>query len=208
MQHGLDIGIVLLAAGSSSRMGQSKQLLQIGNEPLLVKSINAALHSNVSRIVVVLGDQEQKHRATINHLPTEILVNKAWNLGMGSSIKCGLNFLLKGSQSLNGVIILVCDQPLLTSAHINNLIEKHLKTRKPIVASHYADTNGVPVFFEKKYFDQLRSLDDADGAKKIIQKNNGDVANIAFPEGEIDLDTMEDYYRFTQHPGEPGFSRK
>jgi molybdenum cofactor cytidylyltransferase len=191
-----EFGIIILAAGASTRMGQSKQLLPVKGEPLLLRSINTAIHSGAKKIVVVLGANEKAHRDLIGDLNVESVFNERWQTGMGSSIKAGLSALPELSSSLEGIVVLVCDQPLLTADHIRQLISKHTETSKPIVASGYAATSGVPVFFHKSYFGQLMGLKDEQGAKKVIQENPGDVALQPFPQGEIDLDTPEDYDRF------------
>ena len=193
-----NIGIILLAAGSSSRMGQSKQLLELNGKPLLRNTANVALASDIKKIIVVLGAFEKEHRKLVQDLPVNIVYNSRWEKGMGSSLKAGLNYLLRGDPKLSGVVILVCDQPLLQASHIKNLIALHVKTKKPIVASQYAKTLGVPAFFEKKYFSELLNLDDTHGAKKVIQQHPEDLSSMNFPEGEIDLDTPEDYQTFKQ----------
>lgn len=193
-----EFGIIILAAGASTRMGQSKQLLPVKGEPLLLRAINAAIHSGAQKIVVVLGANEKAHRELIGSLNVEIVSNEHWETGMGSSIKAGLRALLELNLSLEGIVVLVCDQPLLTADHIRQLIVKHTESSKPIIASGYATTAGVPVFFHKSYFGRLMSLKDEQGAKMVIQENPGDVVLQPFPQGEIDLDTPEDYNRFLQ----------
>jgi molybdenum cofactor cytidylyltransferase len=191
-----NIGIIVLAAGASTRMGQSKQLLPVNGEPLLIRSIAAALDSTAQKITVVLGANEKEHRTLIDDLNTGVVYNEHWQKGMGSSIKAGLKSLLALNASLTGIVVLVCDQPLLTSDHINRLIAMHVQTLKPIVASAYAGTTGVPVFFHSTCFKQLLSLKDEQGAKKVIQENAGNVVTIDFPQGEIDIDTPDDYNNF------------
>jgi molybdenum cofactor cytidylyltransferase len=193
------IGIIILAAGSSTRMGQSKQLLSIEGEPLILRSVKAAIETQLKKIVVVLGSREEQHRAVIQNMPLDIIYNKAWQKGMGSSIKAGLDKLLTNNILCEAVIILVCDQPLLTTRHIQLLIEKYQHSKKPIVASRYSESDGVPALFSKHYFPVLLAMDDRFGAKKIIQEYQADVETILFPEGQIDLDTMEDYYTFIQN---------
>jgi molybdenum cofactor cytidylyltransferase len=194
-----NIGIILLAAGSSSRMGQSKQLLELNGEPLLRNAVNVALASDVKKVVVVLGAFEKEHKKIIQDLPVNIIHNPRWETGMGSSLKAGLNYLIHVDPKLSGTVILVCDQPLLQAGHIKSLIETNQKTKKAIVASRYAQTLGVPAFFEKKYFSELLSLGDPQGAKKVIQQHPEDVSPMDFPEGKIDLDTPEDYQGFKRN---------
>ena len=115
----MNIGIIVLAAGSSSRMGSSKQLLEIDGQPLLCKCVNQALAANPSQVVVVLGANEKPHRELLEKLPVQIVSNFYWKTGMGSSIKTGLNYLIQSDGELDGVILMVCDQPALTAEHLS-----------------------------------------------------------------------------------------
>ena len=192
----MDVGIVILAAGSSSRMNQSKQLLEVTGEPLLLKSVRIALQSKAEKVAVVLGANETAHRKLIDQLPIEIVSNPDWKKGMGSSLKKGLTHLIDTTPQIEAALIMVCDQPLLTTSHLNRLIENSVSTKKSIVASYYSATAGVPALFKKELFRQLLSIDDREGAKSILQKNKDEIATIEFPGGEIDLDTRFDFENF------------
>jgi molybdenum cofactor cytidylyltransferase len=91
---------------------------------------------------------------------------------------------------------MVCDQPLLTTDHLNVLIQTFKKTKSQIVASHYSGGAGVPALFDKSLFEELLNLENESGAKKIIQQHKDVVYSIPFPEGAIDLDTPDDYEKF------------
>ena len=160
------VSAILLAAGSSSRMGQSKQLLLVENEPLLLRSTKAALTSSFENVIVVLGAQEKQHRSVISHLPIHIVLNQNWETGMGSSIKKGLGHLLNAQPQTQAIVIMVCDQPLLTSAHLDRITAGYQQTHKRIVASHYANSAGVPALFDKSVFFELLNIDDDQGQKK------------------------------------------
>lgn len=177
-------------------MGQSKQMLDIGGEALLLKTVKAAINSQAGFIVVVLGANEKMHREILTDLPVDILYNKNWESGMGGSLKAGLLHLRNIHPLLEAVIILVCDQPLLKGEHIFNLLSGYEQIKKPIIASMYSGTPGVPVLFDKVYFPKLMALPDDQGAKKTVLENPDDVFGIEFPGGEFDLDTMEDYNAF------------
>jgi molybdenum cofactor cytidylyltransferase len=192
----MDIGIIVLAAGSSSRMGRSKQLLEIDGQPLLCSCVNQALAVNPSHVVVVLGANEKPHRELLEKLPVKIVSNFYWKTGMGSSIKTGLNYLLQSGGELDAVILMVCDQPALTSEHLAKLIEKFQERKKAIIASSYSNSNGVPVLFGRSFFSNLLLLNDDQGAKKIVQQFPDQVDAVVFPKGSIDLDTEDDYQNF------------
>jgi molybdenum cofactor cytidylyltransferase len=188
--------IIILAAGSSSRMGRSKQLLEIDNTSLLRKTVLTALACGIKNNYVVLGANVEAHRKTINDLPIQMVINNEWNNGMGRSLKKGLDVATTSSPVLEGVTVLVCDQPMLTSQHLNNILQQYLDTQKGIVASQYAQTIGVPAFFSKQFFERLNAMGDQHGAKKIIEKYPEAVQTVDFSGGEIDLDKIEDYYHF------------
>lgn len=194
------ITAIILAAGSSSRMGQSKQMLKIGGEYLLTRTVRAFLDAGVTSVVVVLGANEQAHRKLLEGLDVETVFNPSWNKGMGSSLKAGLKFLTSTENPPEAVVVSVCDQPRLSAANISNLVKMHQQTGKPIIASRYSAKPGVPALFDRSCFKKLESLGDEQGAKRILTENPGDVAEVEFAGGETDLDTMEDYEGYLKRP--------
>lgn len=189
------IAILVLAAGSSSRMGRSKQLLPINGKPLLLLSIEAALEVKAGQVIVVLGANREEHRKIIRHLPVDVVINEEWERGMGNSLKKGMQHVMASAPSTEAVIVMVCDQPMITGAHLDNLIRAFTTTKCPIVASAYGGAIGVPALFDQTLFNQLLHLRDQAGAKQIIESNAHGVIN--FPGGEVDLDTPGDYKDFT-----------
>jgi len=177
-------------------MGRSKQLLEIEGEPLLCRCVKVAQAVNSNQVVVILGANEKAHRDIIDKLPVHIISNYYWKTGMGSSIKTGINYLIQEVSELEAVIIMVCDQPALTTEHLEKLIQKFNQTKKSIIASSYSNANGVPVLFGRSFFSNLLLLSDDQGAKKIIQQFPGQVAIVEFPKGSFDLDTEEDYQNY------------
>src|SRR5690606_31822400 len=116
--------------------------------------------------------------------PVDIVVNDEWEKGMGNSIKRGLRYLLQQNPQLDNVLIAVCDQPHISSKVIASLLQEHGRKLKPITASMYADVPGVPVVFEKTYFEKLLLIADDEGARKLLRQNPSDVALVQFPGGE------------------------
>ena len=194
MSQKLNIGIILLAAGSSSRMGQNKLLLKSGPDTLLENALKSAINSKAKKVIVVLGSNKEENKKITKQYNTKTVLNESWEKGIGSSIKCGLNHLLKERHSLEAVIISVCDQPRLSSDIIDGLIKIYQKTEKKIVTSAYNKSFGVPVLYDKSFFSALLKIPDAYGAKKyIIEKASKDIiTTFPFPKGEIDIDTTED----------------
>jgi molybdenum cofactor cytidylyltransferase len=185
-------GIIILAAGSSSRMGKAKQNLLFKGQTLLQTAIKTALTTNCC-IAVVLGANYDLVSPTIIDQPIYIINNQNWEAGMGSSISYGLSELLKLQPQTSSVLFMLTDQPFTQSDLINLLIDK-AGTGK-IITSSYSGTLGPPVLFDKVFFDELLALQGNEGAKKILQKHPETVIEVPFPDGAFDIDTPEDYER-------------
>lgn len=123
-----------------------------------------------------------------------VVENGEWRRGIGTSIRRGLEQLPK---DVEAAVLLTCDQPCLDAAIVRQLIAAHEETGKPIVASSYANTLGVPALFDRSCFEALLALPDATGAKAFILSRRGEVTSIPFAGGEIDIDTPEDLERLT-----------
>jgi molybdenum cofactor cytidylyltransferase len=190
-----NIAIIILAAGASTRMGEPKQLLPYQGRSLLSHTIESAITSVCHPLILVLGANAENIRSQISEPTIKIVENSDWYLGMSSSIRCGIVSLLNNSQTIDAVVITVCDQPFLSAEIINDLVAAYNSTRKPIIACQYADTLGVPVLFNHIFFSELASLSEDVGAKKIIKTHHQDVFSIPFPLGIIDIDTPQDYQK-------------
>jgi len=186
-------GIVILAAGASTRLGKPKQLLQYHGKTLLNHAVNEAINAKADAVVVILGKNADLFKNEIDNEKVRVAINKNWEEGMASSVRLGLDTLLKIKPYMDAVIFMVCDQPYISSLILNELITAQQKTTKQIVTCNYGETIGPPALFHKKYFRELAKLKGDVGARNIIQQNMNDVTTILFPEGKIDIDTEEDY---------------
>jgi molybdenum cofactor cytidylyltransferase len=195
-------GIIILAAGSSSRFGNTKQLLHFNGKTLLQNAIEEATDAGVGTIVVVTGANADEISKKIKNENFEIVFNKDWEQGMASGIGIGLKKAITLNNEIEKVIIAVCDQPFVSSSLFQELYQKQNKSGKHIVASAYADTVGTPALFTEKYFDALIGLTGDQGAKILLKKYSEDLATVDFPDGNIDIDTQEDYENLLK--GDPG----
>jgi molybdenum cofactor cytidylyltransferase len=186
-------GIILLAAGQSARLGKPKQLLNYKGKTLLAHSLQIAIETQLQPIVTVLGANLDTLKQSIEPTNTNIVINQEWSEGMASSIRCGIEELLKIAPSIAGIIIMVCDQPYVTAKLLTDLVEKHKDSSKQIIASRYNNNIGTPALFDKTIFALLLSLKGDSGAKKIMKSNPDWVETVNFPFGEIDIDTSLDY---------------
>ncbi|WP_236673066.1 nucleotidyltransferase family protein [Flavobacterium tagetis] len=186
-------GIIVLAAGNSSRLGRPKQLLKYKETTLLKNTILEALKVENSFVIVVTGSSHILIQKELNLSEIIFSFNPEWESGMSSSILKGISELLRLNPDCQQSIIAVCDQPYVTNSVFENLIDESKKTGKGIAASAYSETLGTPVLFHQKYFSELLELKGQEGAKKLIKKYIHDVVSVPFERGNIDIDTEEDY---------------
>lgn len=193
-----NIGVIILAAGDSSRLGTPKQLLAYEGKTLLQHSLQVAVDSLAHPVIVVLGDHADDIKRETDLNSVHAVVNAGWQEGMASSIRLGIKTLLEIDPHTDGAVLMLCDQPFVTSALLNDLIAAHQNTGKAIVASSYSNTLGVPAFFHKSIFPELLQLKDDSGAKRIIQQHAKEVDAIAFSKGNVDIDTEADYQELSK----------
>jgi molybdenum cofactor cytidylyltransferase len=186
-------GIVILAAGSSDRLGRPKQLLEFEGTTLIQRITEIAVKAVKGPVVVILGANSSLIHSRLTRLPVHIVHNPDWPQGMTSSIRKGLGALLDFAPDTEGVIFAVCDQPYITADLFLEMISVGSKSHKPIVACLYNNVLGTPVLFKKEYFEILLALKDNEGARKVIQSHPESVEAVPFPLGIFDIDTMQDY---------------
>ena len=193
------IGIIILAAGGSRRLGIPKQLVRFNGETLLHRIVREAMSSGCSPVVVVLGDGSESLQGELTGFDILIVTNPHWERGMGSSLKCGLKALIKSSPLVDAAIICVCDQPFVSAEIIDELASSFRRTSRSVVASGYEQTVGVPALFSRQMFHALLAIDDASGAKQIISSRDAEI--IPFPAGSCDIDIPADVERLTSTQG-------
>ncbi|MGB5978176.1 MAG: nucleotidyltransferase family protein [Cyclobacteriaceae bacterium] len=198
MANNASTGVIILAAGSSSRLGRPKQLLTFRNKPLLQHVIDTAGPFPFATRVLVLGAHAGDISGKIATKTFTPVMNPGWATGMGTSISKGLKQALLQVPELQHVLILLSDQPFLSKDLIQKLIRTHLAGDKPVTASEYNGVTGVPAAFSEELFADLLNLDGDRGANALIAGHPANV--VPFDKGDIDIDTMEDYRKLTRPP--------
>lgn len=206
------VGIVL-AAGSSTRLGRPKQLLPLRGEPLLRETLRRALASSLDTVIVVVGHQADAVSAAIADLPIRIVVNPDAAKGQSTSVRAGLAALshaasneteledeaVRASPSpgaLEAVVFLLGDQPGVEPETIDALITHWRESTAPVVAPRYLDGIGNPVLFDRSVFPELVALQGDTGARPILLAHRaaGDLALVLIDSlTPPDVDTEEDY---------------
>ena len=188
-------GVVVLAAGASTRLGVGvtpKQLLLYEGQTLVRRAAETALASTCRPVVVVLGANAV---AVGNELELPLIVtrNREWETGMASSLRAGLDAVLGADRNVDGVVVMLTDQPFVNAQLIDTLIERRRETRKIIVTAQYGGVRGVPALFARELFAEVEQLTGHEGARQIIRKYPDETVTVEFAGAAIDIDTPEDY---------------
>jgi molybdenum cofactor cytidylyltransferase len=183
---------VILAAGESSRFGRLKQFVQFEGKTLVRRVVDAASEAGCSPVLVVAGSGATEVKNELRAAPALIIENKDWKAGIGTSIRTGIEYLMVNAPDADAALLLVCDQPFVDCNVLTGLVAMHRETGKPVVASAYAHTLGVPALFSRLIFPELLLLSGDSGAKAVILSNRARVAKFSFPRGNIDVDTIGD----------------
>ena len=187
----LNIFSVILAAGSASRFGAPKQLAEYQGQSLVGRAVDLGQQANGQQTVLVVGAEWQQVVEDCRSPAPFIARNENFDRGMASSIACGVRAVIPVADA---VLILLADQPLITSDHLSTLRAAWLDSPCSIVASSYSDIVGPPVIFPSVYFDALLNLRGDAGARSVIENNSQSVIEIPFADAAIDIDTPSDLH--------------
>lgn len=187
------VSIVVLAAGTSSRLGRPKQLLELGGEPLLRHTIRHALASSAAEVVLVLGNRAEEIATAIGDFGQPVVVNPSFAEGQSTSLVAGVRAI---DPKADALIVMLGDQPTVGPDLLRRLIDRFRETGAPIVQPRYEGTPGNPVLFRGDLFPELLTVAGDRGARDIIRRRASDVSYIdagqAMPP---DVDSEEDYAR-------------
>jgi len=172
-------GGLILAAGASTRLGHPKQLVRLGNETLLDRSVRIATEAGCEPIVVVLGASEDEIRNQCKLQKVLIISHTGWAEGMGTSLSRGV----QAFEDVEGILVMTCDMPAVTAEHLRTLIAS-----EQVAASSYGGRKGVPAYFPRDKFSKLIELKGDMGARELLQL----AYEVELQGGELDVDTVDD----------------
>lgn len=191
-------GVLIVAAGESKRLGRPKQLLKYEGQSFINRLITIVRASGKMPITIVLGAAAEVIQEQLIDAELSLVLNEDWREGMGASIKIGLTKMIQNDPAMDGVLILVCDQPYINSEQIQSLVQLQNNTGLPMAACFYAGILGTPALFHSSMFSDLLYLKGDVGAKKIMNLAMDKVAKLHFEAGVIDIDTEQDYQKIIQ----------
>lgn len=186
------IWAMILAAGESKRMGKPKLLLHFRGKTIIETILGQVIQSRVEKILVVLGSNREKIERKIKNLPLKITVNPDFREGMLSSVQLGFQALPKNARA---VLVILGDQPAISSAIIDEVIDAYKRTGKGIVLPVYKKERGHPVIIDMKYRGEVGKLSPDVGLRGVVYSHPEDILEVEVDTPSIlkDIDDMEDY---------------
>jgi molybdenum cofactor cytidylyltransferase len=181
--------VIVLAAGSSSRLGQPKQLVKLGGRHVLHTVVSNAVAIAGYSVTVVLGAHAAELTRMLQRSTASVIVNRNWEEGLASSLRYGL---ASAPPACDAALIMLGDQVAVTADDLKRLIAAWKGEDSIIAASVYSGHVGVPAIFPRWCFSELRELRGDQGARAILERHSHRLARVPMPNAAIDLDTPED----------------
>ena len=189
--NGPEVAGILLAAGTSSRMGANKLLLELDGETILRGAARRALAGGLAPLLVVLGHQAERTRAELHGLACEAVVNPDFEEGITASLRCGLAALPEGVEA---AMVLLADMPRVTAAMIAAMVVRFRAVRPRLVISDYAGVQAPPMLYDRTLFAELAAMDDGRCGRQVVERHRNEAAVLSFPAPALtDLDVPADY---------------
>ena len=185
------VAAVVLAAGSSTRMGRNKLLLDLGGETVVRRAVRAAVEAGVDKVVVVLGHEAEHVGAALDGLTCLTVINADHAEGVGTSLRLGVS---KAAAEAGAIVVVLADMPFVTPAMIRTVVERYRATGAPLVVSRYGAVEAPPNLYDRALFTELVSTPGERCAKQVLRRHEHEAVFVAWPEEALrDIDVDEDY---------------
>jgi len=197
------VGGILLAAGTSSRMGGNKLLLALAGETLLRRAARRALQAGLEPLIVVLGHEARRARAELEGLACAAVENPDYEQGITASLRAGLRALPGETQA---AVVLLADMPFVTAEMISGLVERYRSSAAPLVVSDYQGVDAPPMLYDRALFGELESTAGGPGGgcgRRVVKRHRHEAEVLSWPAAALaDCDVPEDYERARAAAGE------
>ena len=185
----LDLHVIVLAAGASTRFGSPKQLARIQGVPMLQLVLSRAQELAGEAVSVVLGAHAAQIAPALARLPVALIVNRGWAEGLAASIRAGIE---RVPSPCAGALLLLADQCAVSSADLRRLADAWRGDRRAIVSAQYGGGWGVPAIFPRRSFPALLALRGERGAQALLENPIGPRIGVPMPSAAIDIDTVQE----------------
>lgn len=190
---------VVLAAGTSSRMGRNKLLLEVAGQSVLRRAVLIAVEAGLDPVLVVLGHESERVRAEIEGLRCEVVVNPGYQEGIHSSLRTGIAAV---PERCEAAVVLLADMLLVEAWMIRTLVQRYETERPALVVSDYEGVDAPPILYDRQLFGELRVLEGEGCGKRVVKRHTAEAVRVRWPARALtDLDRPEDIERIRDELG-------
>jgi molybdenum cofactor cytidylyltransferase len=184
---------VLLAAGTSSRLGRNKLFLEHAGVTLLRRAATAALDAGLAPLLVVVGHEAERARAALGCVPCEIVFNPRYEDGIVTSLHAGLAAL---PATAAAVVVMLADMPFVTAEMIGGLVERYRTSTAPLVISDFEGVVAPPMLYDRALLPELFAIDDGRCGQQVVKRHRAEAEVLARPASALeDVDVEDDVER-------------
>ena len=190
---------VVLAAGSSTRMGRNKLFFELGGETLLRRTVRRAIDAGLDPVLVVVGHEAERARAELADLACTPVDNPDHALGVNRSLRTGISHVPERARA---AVVMLADMPFVTSPMVATLVARYRGSTAPLVISAYGDVNAPPMLYDRALFSELRQMKGEGCGRQVVRRHRHEAVAVSWPPAALqDIDVPEDYERIRAEPG-------
>jgi molybdenum cofactor cytidylyltransferase len=185
---------IVLAAGTSSRMGQNKLFMELEGETLVRRAVGRVSKAGVDPLIVVLGHEAERVQRALEDITYLPVLNSEYERGVNSSLRAGIH--AAAATPARAAVVVLADMPFVTTAMIVTLVEKYRRSEAPLVVSDYDGVNAPPMLYDRSLFGELAASEGQGCGKHVVKRHRHEAESASWPlEALTDLDEPEDYER-------------
>ena len=198
-ERGGAVAGVVLAAGSSTRMGRNKLFFELDGETLLRRVVRRALDAGLDPVLVVVGHEAERARAELAGLPCTPVDNPDHALGVNRSLRTGISHV---PARAGAAVVMLADMPFVTSRMVSTLVARYRESTAPLVISAYGDVNAPPMLYDRALFSELQQMKGEGCGRQVVRRHRDEAVAVSWPEAALqDIDVPEDYDRIKAELG-------
>lgn len=191
-------GGIVLAAGSSTRMGRNKMLLELDGEPLVRRAVNMAAAAGLTPVICVVGFEADRVRDALDGAPCQVVVNPDYMGPSSRSFHAGLRAL---PADVGTAVVILPDMVHVTADMVRALVASSAATAAPLVVSRYGEVTAPPILFRRSLFPELIAWEGEGCGKPVVKAHAHEAVQLDWPERMLhDLDRPEDLERLQAVP--------
>ena len=188
------VACIVLAAGTSTRMGQNKLFIEVEGEPLVRRVVGRASRAGFDPLIVVLGHEAEHVQQALEGIHFQPVLNPEYARGVNSSLRAGIHAV--SDTAARAAVIVLADMPFVTTAMMAGVVEKYRQSDAPLVISDYDGENAPPILYDRSLFGELATSEGQGCGKHVVQRHRHEATSVSWPvEALTDLDAPEDYER-------------